>query len=64
MHKVNDTYSSVENVLTVQEITMKNLKIRVMAVFPFKYFIVRICSFTEDEIISIFVKFRFWIDIV
>lgn len=59
MHKVNDTYSSVENALTVQEIIMKNLKIRVMAVFPFKYFIVRICGFTENEIISIFVKFRF-----
>lgn len=58
MHKVNDTYSSVENALTVQEIIMKNLKIKVMAVFPFKYFIVRICSFMENEIISIFIKFR------
>lgn len=33
MHKVNDTFNSVENALTVQEIIMKNLKIRVMAVF-------------------------------
>lgn len=53
MHKVNHTYSSVENALTVQEIIIKNLKIRVMAVFPFKYFIVRICSFMENEIIYI-----------
>lgn len=52
-------FSSVENAFTVKEIIMENFKIRVMVVFPFKYFIIRISSFTENEIISVFVKFRF-----
>lgn len=33
-------------------------------VSPFKYPIIRICNFAEKEVISIFLKFRIWIDTV